>query len=195
MANRVLIGRHPNLSGNPQGVFVSKPGQDVTGTTLSNFAFTSNIIDNTSGITSLNGQTLTVKYKGSITANLESSGANQRQKQFDVVTWNRSDFNDGSVDRCPLVFIQTSVVTDTTVQNCMGYFFYRNSSTDYLTAQGFHFEVFPYYTATQGKVTCKLTAELRAYPQTVGDQTIGDWPGTDTGDRKIYYAVCSTSLA
>ena len=188
MVDRVLLGRHPALSGNPYGIFVSKPTQDVKGTTLSNFAFVSNLTDSTSGITSLNGQTLTVKYKGSITANLNSSGSGQRQKKFDVVTWNRSDFNDGSVDRCPLVFIQTSVVTDTTVQNCMGYFRYHNTSTDYLTAQGFHFEVFPYFTTTTGKVTCQLTAELRA-------DSDGTWPGTSTGDRKIYYAVCSTTLA
>ena len=185
MTNRVLIGKHPGLSGSPYGLFVSKTGQDVKGTNLSNFSFASNITDSTDNITSLNGQTLTIKYKGSITVNLTSS---EREKIVDVVTWNRSDFNDGTNDRCPLVFIQTSVVDDTTVQNCMGYFFFRNTSNDYLTAQGFHFEVFPYYTTTTGKVTCKLTAEVRA-------DSDGDWPGTDTDDRKIYYAICSTNLS
>lgn len=188
MTSRVLMGKHPNLSGNPHGLFVSKTGQPVTGTTLSNFAFMSNLTDSTSGITSLNGQTLTVKHKGSVTANLSSSGAGQREKQINVFTWNRSDFNDGSVDRCPLVFVQTSVITATNIQNAVGYLFFRNSSTDYLSAMGFHFEIFPYFTTTTGKVTCKLTAELYA-------NSSGVWPTTNTGDRKIYYAVCSTNVS
>lgn len=185
MTNRVLIGRHPVLSGSPYGLFVSKTGQDVKGDTLSNFSFVSNITDSTENIVSLNGQTLTIHSKGSVTVNLTST---QREETVDVKTWNRSDFNDGTNDRCPLVFIQTSVVTDTTVQNCLGYFFYGNTSADYLTAQGFHFEVFPYYTTTTGKVTCKLTAEDRS-------DTDGTWPGTNTGDRIIYYAICSTNVS
>ena len=188
MVDRVLIGKHPTLSGSPYGLFVSKPTEDVKSTTFSDFSFVSNLTDSTENITSLNGQTLTVKYKGSITVNLNSSGNGQRRKKFNVVTWNRSDFNDGLVDRCPLVFIQTSVVTDTTVQNCMGFFWFRNTSSDYFTAQGFHFEVFPYFTTTTGKLTCSLTAELRS-------NSDGTWPTTDTGDRKIYYAICSTNLA
>ena len=53
---------------------------------------------------------------------------------------------------------------------------------------GFHFEVFPFYTTTTGLLKCKITAELYA-------DSDGDWPGTNTGDRKIYYALCTTCLS
>ena len=187
MANRILIGRHPNMSGNPYGLFVSKPTKDVTGTTNSDFLFRSNITESVGTVTSLNGQSLTVKYQGSTDINLESSGANQRQKTSTVVTWNRSDFNDGTNDRCPLVLVQTSIVDDTTKQNCMGYFWFKNSSTDYLTAQGFHFEVFPYKTTTTGSLYCTVNAELYA-------NSVGAWPGTSTATRKIYYAICDAYI-
>ena len=188
MTSRVLMGRHPNLSGNPHGLFVSKTGQPVTGTTLSNFAFMSNLTDSTSGITSLNGQTLTVKHRGSVTVNLNSTGSGSRIKTINVFTWNRSDFNDGSVDRCPLVFVQTSVITATNIQNAVGYLNFRNSTLDYISVMGFHFEIFPYFTTTTGKVTCNITGEAYA-------NSSGVLPTINTGDRKIYYAVCSTNVS
>ena len=183
--NRILIGRHPALSGNPYGFFVSKPGANVLGSTGTDFAFRSDLTDSTAGITSLNGQAIVVKHKGSVTHAL---GSTEQQDLIDVVTWNRSDFNDGSNDRCPLVLLQTSIETTTSKQNAMGYFFFKNSSSDYLTAMGFHFEVFPFFTTTTGKITCRITAEKFA-------DSDGSWPGTDTGNRTIYYAICSTNIS
>jgi hypothetical protein len=189
MANRILVGRHPALSGNPFGLFVSKPTKNVLGSTGTDFAFRSDLTDSTSGITSLNGQALVVKHKGSVTAPaFSSSGAGQRQKTFQVASWNRSDFNDGTNDRCPLVLLQTTVKTSTTIQNAMGYFFFRNTSADYLTAMGFHFEVFPFKTATTGTIQCNLTAEEFANAD-------GSWPGTASGTRTVYYAICSTNIS
>tara|TARA_X000001382_G_scaffold23822_1_gene14786 strand:+ start:1789 stop:2358 length:570 start_codon:yes stop_codon:yes gene_type:complete len=189
MANRILVGRHPALSGNPYGFFVSKPSANVLGSTGTDFAFRSDLTDSTNGITSLNGQAIVVKHKGSVTAPAFSdSGAGQRQKSFQVTTWNRSDFNDGSNDRCPLVLLQTTVKTSTSTQNAVGYFFFRNSSADYLTAMGFHFEIFPFFTTTTGKIQCHLTAEEHA-------DSDGDWPGTASGTRTVYYAICSTNIS
>ena len=189
MANRVLVGRPPNLSCNPYGVFVSKSGQDVTGTTGSNFAFRTDITDSTAGITSLNGQVLTARYRGAVTYTHNATGGGSRNKTIDVITWPRSDFNDGTYDRCPLVFCQTSIIDDTSKQNVVGCMRFKNNGNHWSTYMGFRFNVFPYYTTTHGKL------QLTSFAEWYADPDDGEEPATSTNNRVVYYAVCDPILS
>ena len=188
MANRVLLGRHPALSGNPYGLFVSKPTKNVLGTTHDDFAFRSDLSDSVGTVTSTFGQSLHIKHRGEVSISMDSTGSGQYVKSVDI-TYPRADFNDGTNDRCPLVFVQTSVITDTTIQNAVGFYNWRNTSQDYRTSQGFRFEVFPYPdTSGNGLIRVRVTAEAFA------DED-GDWPGTNTGTRKVYYALATTCIS
>ena len=190
MANRVLIGRHPALSGNPYGMWVSKdgsPAANVLGTTDSDFAFRTDLVDTQSNVTSLNGQSLIVKYKGATAVNFDATGTGKNYQTVMLKEWDRSDFNDGTLDRCPLCFVQTTVVTDTAIQNAVGYYWFKNTSTDFRVTQGFKWNCFPYYSATKGRLYATMNAEWFCHAN-------GDDKSTDTGTRYIYWAIASATI-
>jgi len=195
MANRVLLGKHAGLS--KWGLWVSKPGQDVTGTTHNNFAFRSDIADTTIGIDSQEGKTLVVKDHATYNVTF---GATDRVL-FVYHYYNRSLFSDGSTDRCPLVLIQTSVRGDHNTQNAVGFTYYTTSIGEYRTSQGFRYRHFPYYDTTQGRIQINIQAEARAVYASGTEAhynmtglSAGDWPGSDTSQRSIYVALCDLEL-
>ena len=151
MANRVLIGDHDTHG---QGLYVSKPTKDVTGSTVSDLAFTSHITDSTSGIVSLNGEAFNIYSKGYVDITIDQGDMwNQG-----AVTWNRSVFNDGSTDRCPLIFCQVGKASGTSPAThwipCM--LRQKNNSNDERAGWGYRYKVRPYNTSTTGEleITC-----------------------------------------
>ena len=189
MANRVYLGRHPALSGNPYGLFVSKPTKNVLGTTHDDFAFRSDLSDSVGSVTSTFGQSFHIKHRGEVSINLTNDGTNSDFRDSVSITYPRADFNDGSNDRCPLVFIQTSVITDTTIQNAVGMYNWKNTSQDFRTSMGFRFVVQP-YPDTSGNGLIHVTVFAEAFAD-----ADGDWPGTNTGTRKVYYALATTCIS
>jgi len=187
MANRVLLGRHPALSGNPYGLFVSKPTKNVLGTSHDDFAFRTDLSDSVGTVTSVFGQSFHIKHRGEVSINLTSTGQTQFRDSVEI-SYPRADFNDGSNDRCPLAFVQTSVITDTTIQNAVGMYNWKNTSQDFRTSMGFRWELFPYHTTTTGLLRVQVFAEALADDD-------GDWPGTNTGTRKVYYALATTCIS
>ena len=195
MANRVLLGKHAGL--NDWGLWVSRPGQDVTGTTHNNFAFRTDISDGLGNVTSAEGKTFTVKDH--VIKNV-TFGANEKVK-FVTHDYNRSLFSDGSTDRCPLVLVSTTVRGDYNTQNAVGFMYYTHNGGKYRTSQGFRYRHFPFYTTTQGRVQINVQAEARAvyasgteahYNMTGLSEA--DWPGTDTSQRSVYIALCDLEL-
>jgi hypothetical protein len=53
---------------------------------------------------------------------------------------------------------------------------------------GFRWELFPYHTTTTGLLRVQVFAEALADDD-------GDWPGTNTGTRKVYYALATTCIS
>jgi len=198
MANRVLIGYHPWTT--KYGMYVTKPGLNVTDNNTANndFAFRSDIVDNNVHITEAYGKTYTVvDYQ---THNVTFSSTEKVKAIYSY--YNRSLFNDGSTDRCPLVFVQTTVKNDYTKHNAIGFLYYYHTSGDYRTSQGFRYRHFPYYNTTQGMVRINIQAEARAVYASgtesyynMSGLSEGDWPGTDTNQRTIYVAVCDLCVA
>lgn len=97
-AKRILLGKSVNTglghaANDPKhGLWVSKTGYDVTAstTTPDELAFNSDLLDNTEGITTKNGQTFGVKYSGAVTLTVGSDGNAKYEKL--LVSWPESTF-------------------------------------------------------------------------------------------------------
>jgi len=196
MANRVLIGKHASFG---YGLFVSKPTKDVTGSTHDDFAFRSDLTDSGGYVTSANGKVFRVVDQQSDTITFGSS-------TFVVAAnfyYNRSLFTSGGTDRCPLVLVSSSVRGDHTVQNTMGFNYYRTNTVGqtYRTSQGIRYRHYPYWSTTQGRVQVNVQAEARgvyasgteAHYNMTG-LSEADWPGTDTSTRTVYMTLCDLEL-
>jgi len=182
MANRVLIGNHPTHG---QGIYVSKSGEDVTGSTVSDLSFTSHITDSTSGITSLNGEMLNIYQRGYTDITIAAGD----MWNTATVTYARSAFNDGSNDRCPFILAQMGKASGTSPSThwmpCM--LRQKNSTDDRRAAQGFRYKVRPYKTADNGEI------EFVAFRGSA-------WDGSSEGDSsaityRIYYTIFNTILS
>ena len=73
MANRVLLGKGRLSSETQYGLWVSKSGQNVLTCGDDQLLFDSTIDDSTSGVNSLNGQSLILLQQGTLTRSGESS--------------------------------------------------------------------------------------------------------------------------
>ena len=181
MANRILIGNHATHG---QGLYVSKPTKDVTGSTVSDLSFSSHFTDSNSGIVSLNGEAFNIHQKGYIDITIEEGD----MWKTGAVTWNRSVFNDGSTDRCPLIFCQVGKTSGTSPTThwipCM--LRQKNNSNDERAGWGYRYKVRPYNTSTQGELEITV---FRGATET----------GTRTSDPDIdfraYYTILYTRLS
>ena len=98
-AKRILLGRSVNTglghaANDPKhGLWVTKTGYDVTAstTTPDDLAFNSDLLDNTEGITTKNGQTFGVKYSGVVTLTVVSSTSGLVYSKL-LVSWPESTF-------------------------------------------------------------------------------------------------------
>ena len=181
MPNRVLIGNHPNHG---QGLYVSKPTENVAGSTVSDLAFTSHITDNTSGIASLNGEAFNIHQKGYTDITI----AQGDMWETAAITWNRSVFNDTSTDRCPLIFCQVGKASGTSPAThwipCM--LRQKNNRNDERAGWGYRYKVRPYNTSTTGEL------EITAFRGATED---GDANDDAAITFRAYYIILYTRLS
>jgi len=180
MANRVLIGEHDTHG---HGLYVSKSGADVTGSTASNLSFSSHFTDSNSGIVSLNGEAFNVYSKGYTDITID---------QGDIlatgdITWNRSVFNDGSTDRCPLIFCQVGKTSgDTPTTHWLPCILsQKNQGGDERAGYGYRYTVRPYYTTTTGLLRITVSRGVTESGTTNNDADI---------DFRAFYTLLYTRL-
>ena len=181
MANRVLIGNHATHG---YGLYVSKPTEDVTGSTASNLSFSSHFTDSNSGIVSLNGEAFNVYSKGYLDITID---------QGDILatgdyTWNRSVFNDGSNDRCPLIFCQVGKTSGSTPAThwipCV--LSQKNQGGDERAGYGYRYTVRPFYTTTTGLLRITVSRGVTESGTTNNDTAI---------TVRVFYILLYTRLS
>ena len=147
MANRVLLG---NRTTGGYGLYVSKSGEDVTGAATNILSFASHLSDGQGGVTSMNGEMFNIYSKGYTDITIDQGD----MWNTGAITWSRSAFNDGSTDRCPLVFCQVGKASGTSPNThwlpCM--LRQKNNSNDERAGWGYRYKVRPYNTSTTGEL-------------------------------------------
>ena len=182
MANRVLIGLHATHG---YGLYVSKSGEDVTGSATNILSFASHLTDSTGNVTSMNGEMFNVSQKGYTDITIAAGDMWNTSN----VTYARSAFNDGSNDRCPLVLCHMGKVSGSTPNTiwlpCM--LRLKNSTDDRRAAQGFRYKVKPYQTADNGQI------EFTAFRGST-------WDDSSEGDSsaityRLFYVILKSILS
>lgn len=149
MAKRVLIGEHQTYG---YGVYVSKPGEDVdAANNYDDLIFRTDLTDNTSGVVSLNGQTAQIAQKGFSDVTISSGNWNASTGN---ITYTRSYFNDGTVDRAPYILSSVGQVTGSSPATQWATSYYKtrsnNSSDKRFSYHGYRLIVKPYLNTTTG---------------------------------------------
>ena len=175
MSDRILLGKGTSARGSSNyGLWISKSGQSVLTDGDDDLIFNSNLVDATAGVTSKNGETFGVKYKGYVNASTASNGASG---WFLIKAWLESDFTFDSTLYVPLVLAQVGETTGAaTTQFGYGGFYFSNG-----TGYGMLFNTYPKNRTSSGSYSASGT-----YGAALGS-LVG--LGASTTFR-VYYAIC-----